>query len=238
MKPFLRALSVALLLAIPTTGVAQADADDEEARSLFQAGEVAFSQGRFERALDYFQRAYELSQRPGLLFNIANLQDRLNQPREAIATFERYLELAPDAENAAFVRGRIEALQAAVPSSEPSPEPSPAAAEGPPVAAIALLSVGGALTLGGVGTMVWWLERDDAIQQCNAIGCVNSDALVSERDTAAGVTVGLYAAGAIALAVGAILLVMQEEEAPTSSGAWCAPALDNTGGGVVCAARF
>lgn len=243
-QPIHRALWLALLLAIPTPGAAQSDAEDQEARSLFQAGELAYRQGRFERALDYFQRAYELSARPELLFNIANLQERLNRPREALAGFERYLESAPNAENIAFAHGRIEALRTAVAGeaveldSDPAAEPGPAVSEGPPIAAIAVLSVGGGLILAGVGTTVWWLERDDAIQQCNAITCLNPDAIVSERDAAAGLTIGLYAAGAVAVAVGAILLAMGEEGGSSSSGAWCAPAVGSTGGGVACAARF
>lgn len=110
-----RTLLGLLLLATPCAAHAQATevraSDDAEARSLFEAGAEAFSNGRFERALEYFERSYELSHRPELLFNIGTAADRLRLDARALAAFEAYLEAAPDAENAAMVRARIAALE-------------------------------------------------------------------------------------------------------------------------------
>jgi hypothetical protein len=98
---------------------------DAEARALFDAGRVAFDEGRFENALEHFQRAYDLSQRPGLLFNIGTAADRLRDDEVALHAFERYLELVPDTENRASVEARIAALRRALERSTPTPdEPS------------------------------------------------------------------------------------------------------------------
>jgi len=84
---------------------------DEEARSVFEAGELAYSAGRFENALDYFERACALSQRPVLLFNIGTAAERLRHDDRAIEAFEGYLAAMPDAPNAASVRSRLEILR-------------------------------------------------------------------------------------------------------------------------------
>ncbi|MDQ3031454.1 MAG: tetratricopeptide repeat protein [Myxococcota bacterium] len=86
-------------------------AHDAEARALFEAGRVAFSDGRFEDALSHFQRSYDLSGRADLLYNIGTSQDRLRHEAEAVAAFERYLELVPDAENRREVEGRLRVLR-------------------------------------------------------------------------------------------------------------------------------
>lgn len=88
--------------------------NDEEARALFQAGKVAYDHGRYQDSLSYFQRAYELSQRPGLHYNIGLAQDRLRHDEDAIRSFEAYLLATPDSERADEVRARIDSLRRAV----------------------------------------------------------------------------------------------------------------------------
>ena len=67
-------------VAQPTGSPSTADPSaDAEARAHYQAGQLAFDQGRFENALESFRMAYALSQRPELLYNIASAADRLRQ---------------------------------------------------------------------------------------------------------------------------------------------------------------
>lgn len=47
------------------------EATGEDARSLYEAGERAYRRGRFPEALEKFERAYDLSEQPLLLYNIA-----------------------------------------------------------------------------------------------------------------------------------------------------------------------
>ena len=60
-------------LAMPAEG--QSGTDDE-ARAIYQAGLVAYENGRFDEALRHFQSSYALSGRPELLYNIATAAER------------------------------------------------------------------------------------------------------------------------------------------------------------------
>lgn len=101
---------------IPSTASAQGS--DEEARALYSAGEIAYNEGRFQSALDYFQRAYELSSRPALLFNIGSAAERVRQDDVALAAFERYLAEMPEAPNRPAVEARIQILRTAIAERE------------------------------------------------------------------------------------------------------------------------
>lgn len=104
-------LSVGVLHAAPAA--AQTSPAEAEARSVFDAGEVAFRDGRFHDALVYFKRSYALSSRPALLFNIGLCHDRLRDDDEAIRAYEQYLTEVPAATNRAEVDDRLGALRAA-----------------------------------------------------------------------------------------------------------------------------
>lgn len=116
------------------------DAQDAEARGLFDAGNAAFEDGRFADALGYFQRAHELSGRPELLFNLAATLERLRRDAEAIAFYERYLAEIPTATNRRFVESRLALLRSTTTSGRPEgptvlpegTEPEPDATEVPP----------------------------------------------------------------------------------------------------------
>lgn len=118
-----------LLMLIASSVAAQSDAEveaefsqeeaanlDAAARLLFQAGSEAYSEARFEDALDRFERAYAVSQRSLLLYNIAQTQERLRRDADAIATFERFLDTQPPDEIRAIAERRLQRLRA------PSPE--------------------------------------------------------------------------------------------------------------------
>ena len=178
-SPLVSSLALALVLAAPAGARAQAsegasdeapgdpglsaDRRDEEARNLFHAGEVAFGDGRFESALDYFQRAYELSGRGAMLYNIASAADRLRRDRDALEAFERYLREVPEAGNRAQVEARIAVLREAIaraesaeasahvapePTTETVPPEEPASSS-PAVGAWVLLAAGAAIAVGG-----------------------------------------------------------------------------------------
>src|SRR4051812_36351369 len=104
-----------LALAAPRSAWAQADVPsqpgDQEARALFEAGKVAYTEGHYEDALGYFERSYRLSQRPGLQYNLGLAYDRLRRDREALTAFEAYLERGPDPEREQEVQNRVRALR-------------------------------------------------------------------------------------------------------------------------------
>lgn len=87
---------------------------DEQARAHFQTGAVACSAGRFADALVEFSKAYELSGRAKLLYNVAVMHDRLRHDAEALAAFEEFLRQVPDAPERPEVQARIAVLRDAV----------------------------------------------------------------------------------------------------------------------------
>lgn len=103
-------------------------ADDARARRLFQQGDVAYAEGRYDDALAAFEEAHRLSQRPRLLFNIGNALERLGKLREAAAALEKYLPHAKPTERATLEK-RIQNLRKRAPEPEveleDTPEPAP-----------------------------------------------------------------------------------------------------------------
>lgn len=174
MRQAVPALLAALLLARTAPAGAQEDppqeeaaADrDAEARGLFEAGRAAFDGGRFEEALRYFERSYELSQRHELLFNIGHSAQLLGWYERAIEAFEAYLDLLPEGSMRARVEARLAALRQQLAADraqeevddEPSqpvaprerPEPDVPSSESVSRAGpLALLIGGGAVVAGG-----------------------------------------------------------------------------------------
>ncbi len=119
-------LLVVLAVSLATTVSAQQgdDANNAEARALYDAGAVAFTDGRFEDALERWQQAYALSPHVALLFNIGTAYDRLGRAAEAVEFYQSYLEGQPEAQNRNYVLRRIEIL-AVLAESQGSNEGAP-----------------------------------------------------------------------------------------------------------------
>lgn len=169
-------LVAALTIALPVEAQDEADAEgapeaesdsrDVEARAVFDAGSTAFEDSRYADALDYFQRAYELSGRHVLLYNIGVAADRLRRDAVALEAFERFLAEVPEHPRRRDVEARVEVLRAAVESGEEAPAeggggqaiadegavttPEPAASGGPDVVTIVGATSLGVLGLAGV----------------------------------------------------------------------------------------
>ena len=84
---------------------------DRKARALFQQGKQAFENGQYRDAWDYFRKAYLLSKRPELLYNVGQSADRMRMDREALDAFRLYLERLPNAANRREVENRVRALE-------------------------------------------------------------------------------------------------------------------------------
>lgn len=120
---------------------------DDEARIRFEAGELAYADGRFEDALHDFQRAFELSRRTDLLYNVGLSHERLRQDAEAIDAFERFLAASPDHAHADVVRRRLTRLRGVEANASGETE---AATESPSrVGLILTACFGGAAVVGG-----------------------------------------------------------------------------------------
>ncbi len=93
---------------------------DFRARGLFLAGQAAYNRAQFEEALGYFEGAYQMSNRPELLFNIGLAAQRAGQRDRALDAFRQYVREVPGATNRPDVEARIGELEAASASSDTS----------------------------------------------------------------------------------------------------------------------
>ena len=120
-----------LSLSLPSIGLAHAEAqpatdaateaeaaDADDPRVLYDQGELAYTEGRFDEALALFQRAYDLSGRAELLYNVGIAATNSGDERTALAAFERYLAEIPDASNRLLVEGRLAGLREEIEEEE------------------------------------------------------------------------------------------------------------------------
>jgi tetratricopeptide (TPR) repeat protein len=207
----------------PTTA-----ATDEEAHQLFEAGRVAFSAGRNEAALRYFQQAYELSHRYELLYNIGQANDRLRRDDDALRAFEQYLAEAPaEIPNRGEVVSRIEVLRTALAAHTAAPperddadatdthdddhaaaahDTAPAAGGGDATPGWIVFGVGAALIVGGALTLVFG-EMDRATVESPAMGATWPQ-IMGAYDRAPileGVGIALLGVGVVGAGVGLAL---------------------------------
>jgi tetratricopeptide (TPR) repeat protein len=110
---------VALVLVL-IAPAARAQLDVEAAKAHYAAGSADFDAGRYADALVEFEKAYRLSGRGALLYNIGVCHERLGHAQLAIDSFQRYLAVAEDADRPS-VESRIARLRE---SQRPKPPPS------------------------------------------------------------------------------------------------------------------
>jgi tetratricopeptide (TPR) repeat protein len=107
----------------------------EEARELYRKGMTHYEIGAFDTAIDEFKRAYELTNAPGLLFNIAQVYRMKKDPEQALYFYRTYLRLMPDAPNRTDVEVLIRENQALLDAEHRKREAAAAAAQPAPPAA-------------------------------------------------------------------------------------------------------
>lgn len=90
------ALILVTVVALPAWAQSELAAD-AEARAHFDTGRAAYKGGRFEDAAHAFRRAYVLSPRYQLLYNIGQAELRAEHNERALAAFEGFLRQAPEA---------------------------------------------------------------------------------------------------------------------------------------------
>ncbi|MCB9671452.1 MAG: hypothetical protein H6736_15935 [Alphaproteobacteria bacterium] len=86
------------------------EADLAEAARLYEAGVKMYDEALYAQAIEAFQKSYDLSGEPALLFNIANAQEREGDVEGTIATLNRYRIYAPAGEAESLDR-RVRTLE-------------------------------------------------------------------------------------------------------------------------------
>jgi tetratricopeptide (TPR) repeat protein len=224
--------AVFLLFASPGHAEPQSS-NDKEARKLFFQGDRMYEEGKYEEAVEAFEKAYQLSRRPELLFNLANAYERLGQYEEALRALRDYAPAAPKddreriaarlktlEERAEERRSRAEKEKAvATPAPAPAPaetkpsEPAPEEpASKPPILAYTLLGVGAV----GVGVGVFFGvqamgAKSDAEEQCGGASgnfCrASAQGSIDDASSRALIADIAFAAGAVAAGAGVVLLL-------------------------------
>jgi tetratricopeptide (TPR) repeat protein len=123
------ALSMAALVAVPRYARAD-DAATKAAKKHYDKGEKLFNLGRYDAALDEYQKAFDAKPVPAFLFNIGQCYRNLGDFEQAVFSFKRFLKLEPDAPNRERVENLIDDLEAKMaahpkPDKPPPPPPPP-----------------------------------------------------------------------------------------------------------------
>lgn len=99
-----------------------AQAEETDPKRLYTAGKLAYAAGEFNEAIAFFERAYALSDAPGLLFNLAQAHRLAGESHcaQARALYRSYLSAVPAADNRREVEERIAELAACADNLERS----------------------------------------------------------------------------------------------------------------------
>lgn len=190
-------MAAGLMAASLPTSVARAQGSvnaDREARNLYQQGVNQYEAGNYEAAAAAFERAYSLSPRPLLQYNLANAYERLQRYPEAIAALRRYQQQAPISEHAEL-SSRIQRLEALQPQSTSD--------ETLLISGVAMLAIGGAMAAAGAVFGALTFDIDGQLRGDDGLCASSGDGRTVCRGEAGG-TLDEYAAFALAADIGLI----------------------------------
>lgn len=232
---WLRRLAVATLAArallTSCPGASAADLDDagcsdarsardpEAAKVAFRAGQTAFSEGAYARAVEFWNQAYrDDCTAHALLLNLAMAEELLGRPAEAIHRLKLFNRRSPESPYVEANAKRIQRLEQMASESArgqglqtrvATPVDRPAPASGGVSVPIVVSVAGGVVTLTGVALFVEGrLSATEASDRCGASrsDCGDAGAVIAgERARARAQTGGWLAIGGAAAAAGGLL---------------------------------
>src|SRR5258708_4232809 len=85
-----------------------------EMKQLYERATRAYDVGKYNEAIEEYQKAYEIGGDPPMLYNIAQAYRLNDQPNEALRFYRRYLQRAPNARNREDVDRKIADLETVV----------------------------------------------------------------------------------------------------------------------------
>jgi tetratricopeptide (TPR) repeat protein len=115
----------------------------QEMKSLYERATRAYDVGKYNEAIEEYQKAYEIGGDPPMLYNIAQAYRLNDQPGEAVRFYRRYLQRAPNARNKDDVERKIaeqekivEDRRKAQAAVTPPPAPAPVTSAPPPAPSV------------------------------------------------------------------------------------------------------
>lgn len=214
--------------------------DDARARQLYRNGERLYEEGLYEEAIAAWERAYDLSSRAELLYNIANALERIGRWEEALDRLNQYRAFA-DADEQEVLERRMRSIERRIEEKEALDDEAARLAaekdrrrpvssrvganpsgEGPHPAGIALIGLGAAgLATGGVFGGLALEARAEALEGCQegseGVLCKNSvaDALSRDSRFSLGADVGVIG-GAAALGAGIVITLVHQSRSDSA----------------------
>lgn len=249
-------------------GDAKESAAMAEARTLYLEGNEHYSAGRYALAAERFIKAFELSGKPALLFNLANTYERAGDYKKAAHYLRLYLD-GGEVHDPAAVRARLQRLELTViehdrrgdDTAKPSASATPVTSDGaevqdPPVtnrqaSRVPYYVAGGGVAIGAATAVVFGLRaRSDraridelCVDQAGGMICQPDaeDYLSGERRNALISDIGIGVAAA-SVATGLIYyLVTRDDSArrePSGHALSIAPSTNGDGFHVLAVGRF
>ena len=216
---------VLALLLVASTAAAQPN----DAERLYTEGQKAYDDKRYDDALAAWEKAYELSHLPGLVFNLAQAHRLRGECTKAVEQYRKFIELDPSSSQRATAEALIKELEPCKDAPPPvvhhdvTPPPPPPKIVAPPIViadhvdvdrghgkrvASVVVGIGGVVAL---GAGVFFGNRAQSIaSEVNATcaaGCAWKDVESKDSDGRTAVTlqwVG-YGVGAAALVTSGVL---------------------------------
>jgi tetratricopeptide (TPR) repeat protein len=119
-----RSVVIALLLASSTTDAQNAT---DAAREHYRRGTAAYNLGRYQEAAQEYERAYEDTLDPALLFNVAQAYRLAGERKKAVIAYRSYLRDAPEGEKRQTAEAKLRETEAALNFDDPFLEDKKAA---------------------------------------------------------------------------------------------------------------
>jgi tetratricopeptide (TPR) repeat protein len=164
----------------------------------YEAGKRLFASKQYAAALEEFRRALSIEPRPEVLYSIAQTERLLGDCASAIETYRAFLAGQPGAPFAQYARLNIE--RCAEHGNAP-PEPVESAPWYRDIAGDAL--VGGGVTAGVIGTLVWRSGRTAANRLSDA---PNYQSFLDRRSAASSAVTKQWLGGGAMIAGGAAVI--------------------------------
>ncbi len=113
-RPWVLALVFSMMLLAFGTKEVRAQLTPQQKQEIhvhYQQATRAYDLGKYQEAVDEYQKVYEIDGDPVMLYNIAQAYRLNDQPQESIHFYRRYLQRSPEARNKEDVERKITAME-------------------------------------------------------------------------------------------------------------------------------